>query len=149
MGSRRTAKLTEVLVQQDQERRETSCEQSHASRMQTSALSSDEGDVLSDDALTARFELLELLGKGSYGSVYTGRARDSGELFAIKVLPLVEGVRRPNARTPAPSSYPRAAPTRRRTGSRRFGTRFACCRSAPTPTWFATSAPWWAPRSCG
>jgi hypothetical protein len=39
------------------------------------------------------FELLEILGKGSYGSVYKGRARASGELFAIKVIPLAEGVR--------------------------------------------------------
>ena len=39
------------------------------------------------------FELLEMLGKGSYGSVYKGRARASGELFAIKVIPLAEGVR--------------------------------------------------------
>ena len=47
-----------------------------------------------DDA----FELLEMLGKGSYGSVYRGRARANGELFAIKVIPLAEGVR---LRTPA------------------------------------------------
>jgi len=42
-----------------------------------------------DDA----FELLEMLGKGSYGSVYKGRARSTGELFAIKVIPMAEGVR--------------------------------------------------------
>ena len=41
----------------------------------------------------ARFELLEQLGKGSYGSVFKGRARDTGDLFAIKVIALVEGVR--------------------------------------------------------
>jgi hypothetical protein len=46
-------------------------------------------DVDANDA----FELLEILGKGSYGSVYKGRARASGELFAIKVIPLAEGVR--------------------------------------------------------
>ena len=46
-----------------------------------------------DDA----FELLEMLGKGSYGSVYRGRARANGELFAIKVIPLAEGVRVRNA----------------------------------------------------
>ena len=47
------------------------------------------GEAGVDDA----FELLEILGKGSYGSVYKGRARASGELFAIKVIPLAEGVR--------------------------------------------------------
>jgi serine/threonine protein kinase len=52
-----------------------------------------------DDA----FELLEMLGKGSYGSVYRGRARANGELFAIKVIPLAEGVRlhRPSVQRPS------------------------------------------------
>ena len=47
----------------------------------------------SDEALDAQFVLLQLLGKGSYGSVYMGQARDTGQLFAIKVITLAEGVR--------------------------------------------------------
>ena len=47
----------------------------------------------SDEELATRFELLELLGRGSYGSVYKGAARDTGEHFAIKVITHVEGVR--------------------------------------------------------
>jgi|APCry1669189768_1035252.scaffolds.fasta_scaffold282572_2 hypothetical protein len=46
-----------------------------------------------ESLLSASFELLELLGKGSYGSVYKGQARDTGQLFAIKVITLAEGVR--------------------------------------------------------
>ena len=42
---------------------------------------------------SSRFELLEQLGKGSYGSVFKGRARDTGEIFAIKVLAVTQGVR--------------------------------------------------------
>jgi len=33
------------------------------------------------------FELLELLGEGSYGSVYKGRHRSSGNIFAVKIIP--------------------------------------------------------------
>lgn len=52
----------------------------------------DDGD--DDDVLAAQFQLLELLGKGSYGSVYKGQARgDTGQVFAIKVITLAEGVR--------------------------------------------------------
>ena len=47
----------------------------------------------SDEALDASFLLLQLLGKGSYGSGYMGQARDTGQLFAIKVITLAEGVR--------------------------------------------------------
>ncbi|CAI5518220.1 unnamed protein product [Closterium sp. Naga37s-1] len=40
---------------------------------------------------TLKYELLEELGKGSYGSVYKGRDRISSELVAIKVISLAEG----------------------------------------------------------
>eukprot|EP00976_Prorocentrum_cordatum_P054762 1104761-Prorocentrum_minimum.AAC.2 len=33
-----------------------------------------------------RFELLEQLGKGGYGTVYKARKRHTGEMFAVKVL---------------------------------------------------------------
>lgn len=39
-----------------------------------------------------RFELLEQLGKGSYGSVFKGRDRENGQLYAIKVMALAEEV---------------------------------------------------------
>ena len=34
------------------------------------------------------FELLEQLGKGSYGAVYKARHRPSGTIVAVKVIPL-------------------------------------------------------------
>ena len=34
------------------------------------------------------FELLEQLGKGSYGAVYKARHRPSGTVVAVKVIPL-------------------------------------------------------------
>lgn len=71
------------------------------------------------------FDLLELLGRGSYGSVFKGMARASGELFAIKVIPISEGV------SPEPLR-PRVCCCRRRAcrrkASTRFGTRLGCCR---------------------
>jgi len=33
-----------------------------------------------------RYELLEQLGKGGYGTVYKARERQTGEMFAVKVL---------------------------------------------------------------
>ena len=33
------------------------------------------------------FELLDILGQGSYGSVYKALHKQKGELFAIKILP--------------------------------------------------------------
>lgn len=83
----------------------------------------DTGSTFSDEDLSSRFELLELLGKGSYGAVYKGRARDSGELVAIKVIPLVEGVCSLEQRV-ALCHEPCTVP--RKTVSRRFDTKSRC-----------------------
>lgn len=40
------------------------------------------------------WELLECLGKGSYGSVFKGREKATGQLYAIKVMALVEEARK-------------------------------------------------------
>jgi hypothetical protein len=83
----------------------------------------------SDEALDAQFMLLQLLGKGSYGSVYMGQARDSGQLFAIKVITLAEGVRAERsacARLVAGASRPACSHRTRATA--RFGTRYRCSR---------------------
>ena len=34
------------------------------------------------------FELLEVIGRGSFGTVYKGFAKDSGEIVAVKVVDL-------------------------------------------------------------
>ena len=39
---------------------------------------------------TGIFELMSLLGEGSYGSVYKGRHIRTGEIVAIKIVELVE-----------------------------------------------------------
>lgn len=39
-----------------------------------------------------RFELLEQLGKGSYGSVFKARDRQNSQVYAIKVMAFVEEV---------------------------------------------------------
>jgi hypothetical protein len=39
---------------------------------------------------TGIFELVDLLGEGSYGSVYKGRHIRTGEIVAVKVIELVE-----------------------------------------------------------
>jgi len=38
------------------------------------------------------FELLDVLGQGSYGSVSKALHKETGELYAIKILPATSGV---------------------------------------------------------
>eukprot|EP00271_Cylindrocystis_brebissonii_P002767 TRINITY_DN13568_c0_g1_i1.p1 TRINITY_DN13568_c0_g1~~TRINITY_DN13568_c0_g1_i1.p1 ORF type:complete len:772 (-),score=169.43 TRINITY_DN13568_c0_g1_i1:815-3130(-) len=52
---------------------------------------SDVSDIASLEDPTLKYELLNELGKGSYGSVYKGRDRVTSELCAIKVISLAEG----------------------------------------------------------
>jgi hypothetical protein len=53
---------------------------------------------LSKDDPAARFDLLERLGRGSYGEVFRGRIKGPGEIVAVKVIPLeessLEGIQR-------------------------------------------------------
>jgi serine/threonine protein kinase len=38
------------------------------------------------------FEILDVLGQGSYGSVSKALHKETGELYAIKILPATSGV---------------------------------------------------------
>eukprot|EP00164_Ancoracysta_twista_P002618 GFYU01003484.1.p1 GENE.GFYU01003484.1~~GFYU01003484.1.p1 ORF type:complete len:722 (-),score=174.42 GFYU01003484.1:127-2169(-) len=46
------------------------------------------GDLVSNEDPSERFELVERLGKGSFGSVYKARNKTTGELVAIKLVSL-------------------------------------------------------------
>jgi serine/threonine protein kinase len=50
-------------------------------------------DIISEKSDPEKvFELLDTLGQGSYGSVSKALHKETGELYAVKILPATSGV---------------------------------------------------------